>query len=187
MGRLIYSVIASLDGYVADADGGFDWAVPDAEVHGFVNDLQEPVRTHLYGRRLYETMRAWETLDAGPGQDPAVARFARLWRAADKVVYSRTLPSVSTARTRIERSVDPVEVRGLVDAAEGDVTVGGPALAATAITAGLVDEWHLFLVPVVVGGGLPVFPGGVRIDLELREERRFGNGTVFLRHRSRRG
>jgi dihydrofolate reductase len=178
-GRLIFSAIASLDGYVADAQGSFDWSMPDDEVHAFVNDLERPIGTYLYGRRMYEVLSAWETID-----DPApVARdFAQLWRAADKVVYSTTLAAPSTARTRIERAFVPAAVRAMKAAAQRDLTVGGPGLAAHAFAAGLVDEIQLFLSPIVVGGGTPALPDGVRLPLELAEERRFGNGVVFLRY-----
>jgi dihydrofolate reductase len=180
--KLTYSTIASLDGYVADADGNFEWAAPDEEVHGFVNDLEREVGTYLYGRRMYETMAVWETMDAQPGLSPAMADFARVWQAADKIVYSTTLETVSSARTRIERGFDLGAVQRLKATAERDLTVGGPGLATAAIAAGLVDELQLLLVPVVVGGGTRSLPDGVRLDLELREERRFGNGTVFLRY-----
>ena len=185
MAKLIYSVIASLDGYVADEDGNFDWAAPDEEVHRFVNDLERPVGTYLMGRRMYEVMRYWETAGAVAGQPAHTADFAELWQAADKVVYSRTLEMPSTARTRIERDFDPGAVRRLKAAADRDLSVGGPALAAQALAAGLVDECHLFLVPILIGGGNPAFPAKVRVPLELLEERRFGNGTVHLRYRRR--
>jgi dihydrofolate reductase len=179
--RLIYSVIASLDGYVADEEGGFGWAAPDEEVHAFVNDLERPIGTYLYGRGTYEVMQAWQTL-GGPG-DPAVARdYAEIWRAADKVVYSGTLDAVSTPRTRLERRFDPEEVRSLKTAAERDVSVGGPGLAGHALAAGLVDELQLILAPVIVGGGTRALHDGVRLDLELRDERRFRGGMVFVRY-----
>ncbi|MDX6547364.1 MAG: hypothetical protein QOG33_914 [Gaiellales bacterium] len=181
MAKLIYSVITSLDGYVADEKGNFDWAVPDEEVHAFVNDLERPVGTYLYGRRMYEVMTAWETLS---DQSPLMLDFAQIWRAADKVVYSTTLEAVSTARTRIERAFDPQAVRQMKAAAERDITVGGPNLAAQAIRAGLVDECHLFVSPIVVGGGTKSLPDGVRVQLELLDERRFGNGVVHLRYRT---
>ena len=181
MAKLIYSAITSLDGYVADEDGNFDWAEPDEEVHSFVNDLERPVGTYLYGRRMYEVMAAWETL---ADQRPAMRDFAAIWQAADKVVYSRTLEAASTTRTRIERDFDPEAVRQLKAAAERDFTVGGPTLGAQAITAGLVDEYHLFVWPVVVGGGKPFLPDRVRLQLELLDERRFGNGAVYLRYRT---
>jgi dihydrofolate reductase len=183
MAKLIYSALTSVDGYVADEDGKFDWAKPDEEVHTFVNDLQRPVGTYLYGRRLYEVMLAWETIDPA-GQPPFIREFAEIWRGADKIVYSKTLETVSSARTRIERAFDPEAVRRLKGSAAGDLTVGGPELAAHAFKAGLVDECHLFLAPVVVGGGKQSLPDGFRVRLELLDERRFGNGTVYLRYRS---
>ena len=179
---LSYSAIASLDGYTADADGEFGWAAPDEEVHAFVNDLERRVGTYLYGRRMYEVMRYWETVPLD-GRSLAVQDFAGIWRSADKVVYSSTLPAVSSARTRIERRFDPDAVRALKE--RGDVSVGGPAIAAEAIRAGLVDEYHLFVTPVVVGGGTPVFPEGVRSDLDLADEHRFTGGVVYLRYRTR--
>jgi dihydrofolate reductase len=185
MAKLIYSAITSLDGYVADEDGNFDWAAPDEEVHSFVNDLERPVGTYLYGRRMYEVMAPWET-DPTLADQPRVMRdFAELWQAADKIVYSKTLETVSTASTRIERDFDPEAVRQLKTQAERDITVGGPDLAAQAIKAGLVDELHLFLAPVVVGGGNQALPDKVRLGLELLDERRFGNGMVYLRYRTR--
>ena len=184
MAKLIYSVIASLDGYVADEDGNFDWAAPDEEVHRFVNDLERPVGTYLMGRRMYEVMRYWETADTVPNQPAHMVDFARVWQDADKVVYSRTLEEPSTARTRVERDFDPDAVRRLKAAADRDLTVGGPALAAQALAAGLVDECHVFLAPILVGGGTRAFPDKLRVPLELLEERRFGNGTVYLRYRT---
>ena len=181
MAKLIYSAIASLDGYVADADGRFDWSMPDEEVHRFVNDLERPVGTYLYGRRMYEVMRAWETIDDDAS---AMQDYAAIWRAADKVVFSRTLEGVASARTRIERAFDPVAIRALKDSAGADISVGGPELAGQALRAGLVDECHLFLSPIVVGGGNPALPDGVRVPLELLDERRFGNGVVYLRYRT---
>jgi dihydrofolate reductase len=183
MAKLIYSAIASLDGYVADENGRFDWAVPDEEVHAFINDLERPVGTYLYGRRLYEVMAAWETVN---DESPSMQDFAELWRAADKIVYSKTLQTVSSSRTRIERDFDPEAVRRLKATAGSDTTIGGPNLAAEAIRAGLVDEWHLFVVPVVVGGGKQSIPDNVHMELELVDERRFGNGMVFLRYRTKR-
>jgi dihydrofolate reductase len=180
--KLIYSTIASLDGYVADAGGNFDWAAPDEEVHGFVNDLERAVGTYLYGRRMYETMAVWETMDTQPELSPAMADFARIWQAADKVVFSTTLETVSSTKTRIEREFDPEAVRGLKATADRDITVGGPGLAAAAIAAGLVNEFQLLIAPAVVGGGTRSLPDGVRLDLELLEERRFGSGVVFLRY-----
>ena len=186
MARLIYSAITSLDGYVADEDGNFDWAAPDEEVHAFVNELERPLGTYLYGRRMYETMVYWEAADASAEASPATADFAPIWRAAEKVVYSRTLATASSARTRIERAFVPEAVRQLKDRAGRDLSVGGPELAAEALRAGLVDECQLFLVPVVVGGGKPSLPGDVRLELELLDERRFAGGVVFLRYGIRR-
>jgi dihydrofolate reductase len=182
MGKLIYSAITSLDGYVADEDGRFDWAEPDEEVHTFLNDLERPVGTYLYGRRMYEVLAAWETID---DPTPHIRDFAEIWRAADKVVYSGTLATPSSARTRIEREFDPEAVRQLKAAAGHDLSVGGPNLAAHAFRAGLVDECQLFLAPIVVGGGNQALPDDVRVRLELLDERRFGNGVVFLRYRTR--
>jgi dihydrofolate reductase len=184
MAKLIYSTITSLDGYVADEDGKFDWAEPDEEVHSFVNDLYRPVGTFLFGRRMYEVLVAWETISLAD-QPPFIQDFAEIWRAADKIVYSRTLETVSSARTRIEREFDPEAVRQLKATAERDIGVGGPDLAAQAIKAGLVDEIHLVVAPVVVGGGIEALPDNVRLDLELLDERRFGNGMVHLRYRNR--
>jgi dihydrofolate reductase len=183
--ELIYSAIASLDGYMEDAEGNFDWAAPDEEVHTFVNDFQRPVGTYLYGRRMYETMVYWETAHTLPDQPPFVQDFARIWQSTDKIVYSKTLETASSARTRIERIFNPESIRQLKSAAERDITVGGPGLAAQAITAGLVDEYHLFLTPIIVGAGKQLLPDDVRVELELLDERRFGNGVVFLRYRSR--
>jgi dihydrofolate reductase len=180
--KLLYSAIASLDGYVADEAGNFDWAAPDEEVHSFVNDLERPVGTYLYGRRMYEVMVYWET--AGAGQPPFVQDFAEIWRAAEKIVYSKTLEAVSSGRTRIERDFDPEAVRQLKASAERDLTIGGPDLAAQAFEAGLVDELHLFLAPVVVGGGNRSLHDDVRVKLELLDERRFGNGMVHLHYRT---
>jgi dihydrofolate reductase len=184
MAQLIYSAITSLDGFVADADGSFDWAVPDEEVHTFVNDLERPIGTYLYGRRMYEVMVGWETMPLDD-QPPFARDFAELWRAADKIVYSRTLETVSSARTRIERDFDPDAVRQLKAAAGHDISVGGPGLAAHAIKAGLVDEFHFFLTPIVVGSGKQSLPDHVRVKLELLDERRFGSGVVCLRYRTR--
>ena len=185
MAKLIYSAIASLDGYVADEDGNFDWAVPDEEVHAFINDLDRPVGTYLYGRRMYETMVGWETDPTLADRSPLMRDFAEIWRAADKIVYSRTLERVTSARTRIERDFDPEAVRRTKAAAGRDLMVGGPDLAAHAIKAGLVDEWHLFVTPIVVGGGKRSLPDDVRVKLELLEERRFEGGVVHLHYRTR--
>jgi dihydrofolate reductase len=185
MARLLYSVIASLDGYVADAQGKFDWAAPDEEVHRFVNELERPVGTYLLGRSMYETMVFWESPPELDQEPPVMQEFAEIWQAAHKIVFSRTLQAVSSARTRIERVFDRDAVRQLKAAESRDLSVGGADLAAQAIGAGLVDEYHLFLVPVMVGGGRRAFPDdNVLVALELVDERRFGNGTVYLRYRS---
>ncbi len=180
MGRLIYSAITSLDGYTEDPSGDFQWSAPDEEVHRFVNDLMRPVGTHLLGRRMYETMAYWDTDD--PGRSEYEHDFAGLWRGAEKVVFSRTLDEPHTPRTRIEREFDPDAVRALRDRADRELTVSGPELATHAIAAGLVDEYQQFVNPVIVGGGKPFLPEGVRIGLELVEERRFVSGVVFLRY-----
>ena len=184
MAKLVYSAISSLDGYIADEDGSFDWAVPDEEVHAFINDLERPVGTYLYGRRTYEMMVGWETDPSIAEQSPLMRDFAEIWQAADKVVYSRTLEAVSTSKTRMERDFDPETVRQLKASTGRDLTVSGPDLATHAFRAGLVDECDLFLAPVVVGGGKRALPEGVRVGLELLDERRFGNGMVYLRHRT---
>jgi dihydrofolate reductase len=185
MRRLIYSAIASLDGYVEDADGGFDWAAPDDEVHAFVNELERPVGTYLYGRRMYETMVYWEDPQELAEQPPTVREFAQIWQAADKIVYSKTLQAATTAKTRVEREFDAEAVHELKETAAGDLTVGGAELAAQAIAAGLVDAYQLFLVPVLVGGGKRALPDDrLHLDLELLEERRFRNGTVYLHYRT---
>ncbi|MGH3074781.1 MAG: dihydrofolate reductase family protein [Gaiellales bacterium] len=181
MAILSYSAIASLDGYVADASGNFDWAAPDEEVHAFVNDLERPVGTYLYGRRMYETMAVWDTMALA--DEPDVMRdFAELWRAADKVVYSTTLADVSTDRTRLERVFDADAVREMKAGAARDIGVGGAGLAAAALRAGVVDELHLLITPVVVGGGTRSLPEDLRLQLELLDERRFRSGVVYLRY-----
>jgi dihydrofolate reductase len=185
MAKLIYSAIASLDGYIADEDGNFDWAVPDEEVHTFINDLDRPLGTYLYGRRLYETMVSWETDPTLAEQSPVMRDFAQIWQAAEKIVYSRTLETVSTARTRIERDFEPDAVRQMKASAQRDMIVGGADLAAQAFKARLVEECHLFVVPIVVGGGKRSLPDDVRVELELLDERRFGNGVVYLHYRTR--
>jgi dihydrofolate reductase len=184
MARLIYTAITSLDGYVADRDGNFDWAAPDEEVHSFVNDLERRAGTYLYGRRMYEVMVFWETAHMLADQSPFVKDFAEIWQAADKIVYSKTLESVTSARTRIERDFDPEAVRRMKAQVGRDITVGGPGLAAQAIRAGLVDEYHLFVTPIVVGGGNPALPNDVRVKLELIDERRFEGGVVYLHYRA---
>ena len=185
MVKLIYSAIASLDGYVADENGNFDWAVPDEEVHAFINDLERPAGAYLYGRRLYETMVGWETDPTLAAQSPVLRDFAEIRQAADKIVYSKTLEAVPTARTRIERDFDPEAARQMKALAGRDLMVGGPELAAHAFRAGLVDECHLFVVSMVVGGGKRALPDDVRMKLELLDERRFGNGMVYLKYRIR--
>ena len=182
MAKLIYSAITSLDGYVADPDGNFDWAAPDEEVHTFVNDLERPVGSYLYGRRMYEVMVEWENAHRLVDQPPFMADFAAIWQSADKIVYSKTLETVSSARTRIERDFDPEMVRRTKDRAGSDITVGGPDLAAQAIKAGLVDECRLFVTPIAVGGGKQSLPKDVRLKLDLRDVRRFDNGVVYLRY-----
>jgi dihydrofolate reductase len=179
MARLIYSAIASLDGYVEDEQGKFDWAAPDEEVHAFVNDLERPVGAHLYGRRMYETMVYWET---GGDQAAATRDFAEIWRAAEKVVYSRTLQTVSSERTRIEREFDAAAIRRLKESSRSDITIGGAELAGQAIAAGIVDEYHLFLNPILVGGGKRALPDQVHARLQLLDERRFRNGVVHLHY-----
>jgi dihydrofolate reductase len=184
MAKLIYSAIASLDGYVEDAHGKFDWAAPDEEVHAFVNDRERPIGTYLYGRRMYETMVSWETVSTDVDQ-PAVSRdFAEIWRAAEKIVYSRTLQRVSSSRTRIERDFDADAIRALKQASGSDISIGGAELAGHAIARGLVDECGLLLVPILVGGGKRAWPQDVAgVRLELLEERRFREGVVFVNYR----
>jgi dihydrofolate reductase len=182
--KLIYSALTSLDLFVADETGNFDWAAPDEEIHAFVNDLDRPFGTHLYGRRMYEVLVAWESDDIVVGQPPLIADFASIWRAADKIVYSRSLESVSSARTRIERDFDPAAIRAMKASADRDISIGGPELAAQALRAGLVDEIHLVLNPIIIGSGNPALPDDVRVRLELIEERRFGSGAVYFRYRT---
>jgi dihydrofolate reductase len=179
---LVYANLTSLDLYVNDANGDFQWAAPDAEVHAFVNDLERPIETYLYGRRLYEIMAVWDTMDTS-SEPPEIADYAHQWRAADKVVYSSSLPDVTTSRTRLERTFEPDAVRALVGDANTDVAIGGPTLAAHAFAADLVDDVHLFLNPVLVGGGTPALPDGVSLRLELVDERRFAGGVIYLHHR----
>jgi dihydrofolate reductase len=184
MAKLIYSAITSLDGYVADEDGNFDWAAPDEEVHSFVNDLERRAGTYLYGRRMYEVMASWETAPRAADQPAVMKHYAEIWQAADKIVYSKTLETASSARTRIERAFDPGAVRAMKARADRDITIGGPDLAGQAIKAGLVDECHLLVNPIIVGGGNPSLPDGARVRLELVDERRFGNGVVHLHYRT---
>jgi dihydrofolate reductase len=182
MAKLIYSAIASLDGYTADEDGNFDWAAPDEEVHAFVNDLERPIGTYLYGRRMYDVMSYWETAHTVADQSAAVQDYARIWQAADKIVYSRTLDKVVSERTRIERDFDPAAITQLKESAGSDISIGGPELAAEALRAGLVDGIQLFVNPVVVGGGTRALPDQVHLQLDLLDEHRFGNGVVYLRY-----
>ena len=185
--NLIYSAIASLDGYTEDQSGAFEWAAPDDEVLAFVNDLERPVGTYLYGRRMYETMAYWETAHRLPDASPAFRDFTDIWQAADKVVFSKTLEAVSSAKTRLERTFEPEAIRRLKESAERDLGVGGAALAAQAMAAGLVDELQLFAVPVLVGGGKRALPRDVHANLELLELRRFDSGFVFQRYAVERG
>lgn len=183
MGKLIYAANTSLDGYLEDENGAFDWSVPDEEVHAFWNDHERHIGTSLYGRRMYETMRVWESNDwLDPGEPAVVREYAGIWRDADKIVYSSTLAAVSTARTRIERQFEPDAVRRLKEVSSLDLSIGGATIAAEAFRHGLVDECVLLLCPVLVGGGKPALPRGVRLDLELLDHRRFGNGVVYVRH-----
>jgi dihydrofolate reductase len=183
MGKLIYSAIMSLDGFIEDEDGHFDWAAPNEEVLAFVNDLERPIGTYLYGRRMYETMAGWDTDDFLSDRNPLISDFAEIWRAADKVVFSRTLKVASSASTRIEANFDTQVIRQLKTSARGDLTIGGPELAALAFQANLIDECHLFLNPIVVGGGKQALPSRVRTRLVLLDEGRFGNGVVHLHYR----
>jgi dihydrofolate reductase len=185
MAKLIYSALMSLDGFIEDQQGQFDWAVPDEEVHRFVNDLERAAGTYLYGRRMYETMAGWETDPSFAAESPFMRDFAAIWQAADKIVYSRTLKAVATARTRIEPDFDPEAIRKMKATTQHDMVIGGPALATHAFRAGLVDECHLFLAPIIVGEGKPALPHNLRLELELLAERRFGNGMVHLRYRTK--
>jgi len=185
MAHLIYSAISSLDGYIEDSDGKFDWAFPGEEVHRFINNLERTAGTYLYGRRMYETMQVWEMDASFATASPYLRDFAEIWQAANKIIYSSTLEVVPTRKTRIERNFDPIAVRQLKEAAEHDLLVGGPALAAHALRAGLVDECQLFITPIIVGGGKKSLPNNVRLELELLDERRFDNGMVFLRYQVR--
>jgi dihydrofolate reductase len=181
--KLIYAVLGSLDGYFEDEEGGFDWAAPDDEVHAFVNELERSIGTYLYGRRMYETMVFWETVSAEADEPAVFLEYAEIWRAAEKIVYSRTLQAPSSAKTRIEREFDPDAVRQLKLSSTADIAVAGGELAGQAIGAGLLDECHLFVCPIVVGGGKRALPDNVRVELELLDERRFGNGVVHLHYR----
>ena len=187
MAHLIYTTNASLDGYTEDRDGNFDWTMPEEDYFRFITNLLRADGTHLYGRRMYESMIVWETNPNLAAESPLMRDFAEVWQAADKIVYSRTLESVSTRKTQIERNFNPEAIRQLKEAVEQDIHIGGPELAAHAFRSGLVDECHLFLIPILVGGGKPAFPDDLRLELELLEERRFGSGVVFLRYRTRQG
>ncbi len=183
MPHLIYSAITSLDGYIEDMDGKFDWAAPDEEVHGFINDVERAVGTYLYGRRMYETMLVWETDPTLAADSPITRDYAEIWQAANKIVYSRTLGTISTRKTQLERKFDLEAVRRLKAAAGNDISIGGPELAADAFRAGLIDECQLFLAPVLVGGGKPALPKNIHLTLELLAERRFRSGMVYLHYR----
>jgi len=188
MAHLIYIANLSLDGYTEDMEGKFDWTdYPDEEGFRFITNLVRATGTHLYGRRMYETMMVWETDPNLAAESPLNRDFAEIWQAADKIVYSRTLEAVSTRKTQLERNFNPEAIRQLKEAVEQDILIGGPELAAHAFRSGLIDECHLFLVPIIVGGGKPALPDNVRLELELLEERRFGNGAVFLRYRTKQG
>ncbi|BDZ42434.1 deaminase [Paraoerskovia sediminicola] len=186
MARLVYSAIASLDGFIADSDGDFTFAEPDAEVHAYINDLSRGIGTFHHGRRTWDVMKVWQDLPTGPDEPPEMNDFAEIWRSADKVVHSTTIEPPSTPRTTLERGFDAAAVRAATDAAVRDVAIDGPTLAAHAFTAGIVDDVHLFLHPVLVGSGLRALPDGVRLDLELVHECRFACGVVHLHHRVRR-
>lgn len=185
MGKIVYSVIGSLDGFIDDAEGRYDWATPGEDLVAAINDELAGVGTYVYGRRMYEQMHVWETDPEAPTWSPQSARFAEIWQRAEKVVFSRTLPAVQTTRTRLEREFTPEALRAITAAATGDVTVEGPTLAAHALRAGLVDEIHRYVVPVIVGGGTALYPAGLRLDLELTGERRFDGGIIALRYRVR--
>lgn len=183
MGKLIYIANVSLDGYIEDSHGDFDWTAPSDEVFVFITDLVRSFGTYLYGRRLYETMAVWETDPALAAQSELMGDFARVWQAANKAVYSTTLNAVSTAKTQLDRNFDPDAIRNLKASAAGDLTVGGANLATHAFKAGLVDECQLFIYPVIVGTGKPSLPSDMRANLELLDERRFGDGVVYVRYR----
>ena len=183
MGKLIYSAITSLDGYIEDEDGRFDWSAPDEEVHAFVNDLERPIETYLYGRRMYETMVFWETAATGDDQSAIFRDYTEIWRGAEKVVFSSTLEMASSTRTRIEATFDTERIRQMKESARGDLTIGGAELAASAFRANLIDECHLFLNPILVGGGKQALPSRVRTRLDLLDGGRFRNGVVHLHYR----
>jgi dihydrofolate reductase len=187
MANLVYVANTSLDGYTEDKDGKFDWTEPGGEVFRFITDLVRATHTHLYGRRMYETMMVWETDPNLAAQSPLMRDFAEIWQAANKIVYSRTLENISTRKTQLEQTFDPEAIRQLKAAGEHDILIGGPELAAHAFRAGLIDECQLFIIPILVGGGKPALPDNLRLELELLAEQRFGNGTVYLRYRTRQG
>jgi dihydrofolate reductase len=183
MSKLIYFMLMSLDGFIAGETDNLDWSAPDEEVSAFINDRHRPIGTYLYGRKNYETMMGWETPGVIPGLTPAMLAFGPIWRAAEKIVYSKSLETVSTSKTRLEREFEPQAVRDLKAQLPHDITVAGPNLAAQAIRAGLVDEYQLLVIPVMLGGGKRILPGNVGVKLDLLDERRFGNGWVYLRYR----
>jgi dihydrofolate reductase len=187
MANLIYSAISSLDGYIEDLDGRFDWAMPDEEVHGFINNLERSTGTYLFGRRMYETMMVWETDPNLAADSPLTRDFAEIWQAANKIVYSRTLQTVSTRKTHLKRTFDPEVIRQLKESVTHDILIGGPELAAHAFRSGLVDECHLFLTPIIIGGGKQSLPDNLQLELDLLEERRFDSGVIFLRYRTKKG
>jgi dihydrofolate reductase len=182
MGKLIYAANTSLDGFLEDESGAFDWSVPDEAVHAFWNEHERRIGTSLYGRRMYETMCVWESDHWLTNEPPVVREYAGIWRDADKIVYSTSLTDVSTARTRIERQFEPEAVRRLKETSDSDLSIGGAGIAAEAFQHGLIDECVLLLYPVLVGGGKPALPRGVRLDLELRDHRRFDSGVVYVRY-----
>lgn len=180
MGRLVYTSIGSLDGFIADVDGEFDWSAPDEEVHAYLNERDRRVTAELYGRRLYDVMKVWETFGTGADASEVERQYGAQWRSRPKVVYSRTLTQVDTAHTELRREVDIPELRAVVDAAEGDVTIGGPELASHALRAGVVDVVEYYANPVVLGAGTPWLPAGLRLELRLAEQHAFSNGVVHL-------
>ena len=187
LAHLIYTINTSIDGYTEDRDGNFDWTDPEEELFRFITNLIRAEGTHLYGRRMYESMMVWETNPSLAGESPHMLDFAEVWQAADKIVYSRTLEAVSTRKTQIERTFNPEAIRRLKETVEQDILIGGPELAAHAFRSGLIDEYHLFLHPIIIGGGKQSVPDNIRSELELLDERRFDSGVVFLRYRTRQG
>jgi dihydrofolate reductase len=185
MSKLIYFMPTSLDGFIAGETDSMDWSAPDEEVSAFINDRHRPIGTYLYGRKNYETMTIWETPDVIPGRTPAMMDFGQIWQAANKIVYSKSLETVSTRKTRLEREFEPQAVRDLKAQLPHDISVAGPNLAAQAIRAGLVDEYQLLVIPIMLGGGKRVLPSNVGVKLDLLDERRVGNGWVYLRYRTR--